>query len=158
MNKNLKAFLEAEAKAVHHKEKDVKMEKLVLAWFESQPWALSYPLHHAVLKGDAELVERIIQWGNSGVNDPNHEHENTTPLAFAAWLVVNFGSCHEVMLVLLKNGGNPYIRQVDGGDITDVLIKTPLGKSFNDICLQKSPPTLIFSELSLVEKLARIPI
>ena len=192
-NPQLKKFIEDEAEAVlllqSESTKESDFSKTVEAWFigntinktkhsevgptfegkeryDPSSWAAWYPLHHAVIKQDANMVEKILQTGKFDVDMPLLEHYETTALQFARDLRVKYnkGEASSVLYVLLKYGANPYVKPCAGQVSFDAMLEIGLGNSkdffrrYNEICLEKSPPDEVYSELPLIEKLKRVPL
>jgi len=191
-NPLLKKFIEDEAEAVllqSESSRESDFSKTAEAWFvgntinktkhaEVGPtfegkdqygpssWAAWYPLHHAVIKQDADMAEKILQTSQFDVDMPLLEHYELTALQLACDLIVKYNKegASSVLYVLLKYGANPYVKPSAGQDNFDAMLEIGLGNSkdffrrYNDICLEKSPPDEVYSELPLIEKLKRVPL
>jgi len=191
-NPQLKKFIEDEAEAVllqSESSEESDFSKTAEAWFigntinktkhakvgptfegkeryDQDSWAACYPLHHAVIKQDADMAEKILKTGRFEVDMPLLEHYETTALQFARDLIVkhNKEGASSVLYVLLKYGANPYVKPSAGKVHFDAMLEIGLGNSkdffhrYNDICLEKSPPDEVYSELPLIEKLKRVPL
>jgi len=179
-NAKLRAFLEAETKSVNEVVDDSKTAMMV-SWFESEAtkkgddtkdgvdsptFATRYPLHYAVCKNDERQMQTLLESCKVDVNEPIKEHSGLTPLQLASgYCARHFGYGEVAMLVLLKNGANPYLVNLDSQlDTVDEYRGKPLGGSenffgrYNDICLERSPPSVVFSRLTFAEKLCLVQI
>lgn len=180
-NARLRAFLEAETNSVNEVvEDDVLKTAIMVSWFESEPtkkgndrkdgvdcptFPMRYPLHYAVCKNDKEQIRTLLESCQVDVNEPIMEHCEVTPLQLASFCVRHFGYGEGAMLILLKNGANPYlVKFASQLDTVDDYRGKTLGGSenfferYNDICLERSPPNVVFSKLTLAEKLRLVPI
>lgn len=75
-------------------------------WFDSQTWALKYPIFRAVMRQDNDKVRELIQ------NGADHSHElaewfNSVPMGWAA-----AGGSVSTMKILVEAGANPFHRGV----------------------------------------------
>ena len=112
------------------------------------------------------MAEKILQTGKFDVDMPLLEHYETTALQFARDLIVKYnkGEASSVLYVLLKYVANPYGKPCAGQVHFDAMLEIGLGNSkdffrqYNEICLEKSPPDEVYSELPLIEKLKRVPL
>jgi len=102
------------------------------------------------------MAEKILQTGKFDVDMPLLEHYETTALQFARDLIIkhNYVGASSALYVLLKYGANPYVEPCAGQVHFDAMLEIGLGNSkdffrrYNEICLEKSPPDEIYSELT----------
>jgi len=131
----------------------------------------AWPLQYAAVLNDLKEAKRLIDEDPSRVNAPMSDWYECAPVHWALSM-----NNVEMVLLLLKSGANPYLRETaKGGDAIDAAFDpqsmrsflekiTPgsLGASphffdeFEEIVLRKSPPAFVWSELSVSERAVRI--
>lgn len=179
-NAKLRAFLGAETNSVNEVfEDNVSKTAIMVSWFESKAtkkgnnrkdgvdsptFVTRYPLHYAVCKNDKQQIQALLESCKVDVNEPIMEHYELTPLQLVSYCARHFGYGEGAMLILLKNGANPYLANFASQlDTVDDYRGKALGGSenffgrYNDICLERSPPHVVFSKLTLSEKLRLVP-
>lgn len=177
-NTELKKFLEEETDAVlgvsetvekisAAKTKWVPMSGLIFKWWDGQEfedgtkWAHKYPVHFALLHlpGNRENVNNFINLldkiGEKALDQPMTDLKDNVPL-----VLCSYQYNYEYILILLKRGADPYIKNKDDRTPIQIGLKDPwklsatgkpgaLGFSdgfwerFNAICLKKSPSKVL---------------